>query len=175
MNTRSDRDRAEYREVGAAMRQAIERAVTETLSPGETRTLLAVLHLVTSWSRLRDRVYVGEVRALTGLGDRHQRACLSRLAHLGIITWKPRQGHGVRSVLGLPAAVETGAHGVPVSHADVTDGEANKPALPPQQTGTPRVPKTEKDRGEIKGPEVDAYASTSGAATVLNNAAWDAP
>jgi hypothetical protein len=137
--------RAPYATVGAAMRQAIARANGAELSPGLQRTLLAVLHLTASWSKLSDPVYVGEVAQLAGLGDRQTRKSLTRLSALGVIVWVPRRGHGVRSLVGLPLADETGTHGVPLSPGAVTDDKAalqearfasKKPALSYEETGT---------------------------------------
>lgn len=116
MNERRTRDG--FGEVMEAQRQAISRANALRLSAGEYRVLLAVLSLVASYSRLRDRVYVAQVVTRTeGLSERYVRDCLAKLARLGIIYWEPHRGHGAASVLGLPRAGETGRHAVPVSHS----------------------------------------------------------
>lgn len=110
--------RDSYATVGAALRQAIDRANRAGLSGGEQRVLLAVVALVSSYSRLRDRVYVFQIAAATGgLSERHTRTCLEKLARQGIIYWEPRRGHGVQSIVGLPPLGESGSHAVPVSHA----------------------------------------------------------
>lgn len=110
--------RDSYAAVGVAIRQAVARANGERLTGGEQRVLLAVLALVSSYSRLRDRVYVFQVADLAGgLTERHTRTCLEKLGRLGIIYWEPRRGHSVQSVLGLPADGESGSHAVPVTHA----------------------------------------------------------
>jgi hypothetical protein len=115
-----------YAVVGAATRQAITRAVNASLTHGELRTLLAVIDLTSSWSRLGDRVYVADVAARARMTPRHVRDCLTALATTGIITWAPRRGHSVRSYLALPAEGETGSH-VPVSPGAVTDNKEEPP------------------------------------------------
>ncbi|MHB8643891.1 MAG: hypothetical protein ACYDA3_13505 [Gaiellaceae bacterium] len=72
-----------------------------------------MIAVVSSWSRLEDRVYVADVAQVAQLSDRQSRRCLERLATLGIIVWKPRRGKigngpGHRSLLGLPPEGQTG-------------------------------------------------------------------
>jgi len=121
--------------VGPAMRQANDRSAKLKLSDGERRTLFAVVSLVSSWSWLEEWVYVGQVAAAANLSERHTRRCLDRLAGaFELIVWEPRrgkpgQGPGVRSLLGLPPAGESGHLGRPVSRqaeteSNRTDSEA---------------------------------------------------
>lgn len=103
-------ERDAYADVGQAMRLAIERF----LSGAEGRTLtrdarvfLAVLHLVASYSRLADRVYVAQISELAQIvGDvdeRHTRRSLQKLHKLGAIDWQPSRGAGRQSWVSLPS------------------------------------------------------------------------
>jgi len=136
--------RARIGDVGAATRQAIDRANAASLTDGERRVFACVLALVASWTRLHDRVYVGQVADCARLSERHTRDCLHRLAELAIVVWLPRRGKSVKSLLGLPPADE---------NRNSTPG---KPELDSAKTGTPGVPETEQTASEEKPTEEKA-------------------
>ncbi len=132
-----------YPAVGAARRQAIDRACRLPLSDGDRRTLDATISLTAGYSRLTDAVYIADLTHITGLSERQQRDCLKRLAAHGLIVWQPRRGtnrdgQGFRSHLGLPPATETGTPGLPLS-------PPTKPAVHPRPN---RQPCTAGDREE---------------------------
>jgi hypothetical protein len=95
----ADRDR--YDEVGAAMRQAIERALAKRYSVGKMRLLAAIIHDVSSWSRLTDTRTKTSLAKTAGLSAETTRELLRSMASDGVIVYQP--GHGARrSVVGLP-------------------------------------------------------------------------
>jgi hypothetical protein len=142
--------------VGKAVRQAVTRASGAKLSDGDRRTFEAVIALVSTYSRLSDRVYVADVSAISGLSERQTRDCLAKLARLDIIVWQPRRGTdangvGLRSVLGFHPHNQTGTYGLPVSSDGAREANRN---FGPAQTGSPALPETEQDRAETShGPE----------------------
>jgi hypothetical protein len=143
------------------MRQSISRAIAVPIGESEWRVLGAVLDLVTSWSRLEDRVFVGALAEKAQLSERRTRDRLVHLDELGVIVWKPKQGGsgpGARSVVGLPRAEsqpdtqERPVHedAQPDTHRrPVQEGGAKRSTgrIRGSQPDTHERPETEKDRG----------------------------
>ena len=132
MSTRRDA----YREVGAAFRVAVDRAVTAALAESrevrltgaDWRTLAVVLRLTASYSKLTDAVFVEEIAKIARLSERQTRTSLAKLARLGIIVWQPRrgtdaEGKGRPSTVGLPT--DQDGSGVPIWSAQVKTANRN--------------------------------------------------
>ena len=62
------RPRDPYAQVGAATRTAIEHAMPSLTLP-EARVLLALVHQLTSWSRLEDTIALRQLMDITGMAD----------------------------------------------------------------------------------------------------------
>lgn len=164
-------ERDAFADVGRAMRQSVGRAASADLSNGARRTHAAVFALVSSYSRLTDRVYVYEIAHAACLSERQTRTCLDQLAELGIIVWRPGRGRSVQSVLGLPPAPETGSSGLPVSHSSMNGGADEKPEGTAHENRRDcsekpealdcRDPSSPEETYREESREVDAYASTS--------------
>jgi len=96
--------RCSYVEVGAAVRQAHERAAAATgLTGRDWRVLSAIVALVASYSRLVDRLTAAQVADAAGCDPRDARKSLARLRDLGIIVREESRGRRP-AVTGLPAA-----------------------------------------------------------------------
>lgn len=89
-------ERVAYLEAGAAMRQALERAVVmaEYLKPRDWRVLLAVINLTASYSKISDETSVGQVSELSGVSESRAAESLRRLDAAGVIVWKPTRTRG---------------------------------------------------------------------------------
>jgi hypothetical protein len=104
------RPRDEYAEVGRATRAAIEQALATAEGRELTRysrTLLAVLHSTTSWSRTSDSLYLAQLAEIAGIPDvdgKHTAEQLRLLASRGVIAWQPSYRHGFPSTVGLPGS-----------------------------------------------------------------------
>jgi hypothetical protein len=108
-------DRSKYVEVGAAIRQAAARAAEKGITPRECRALLAVVALVSSYSRLTDRVPVRRcsqpsIAEMAALPDKQAGAVLKSLADKGIVVYAPSRGRGRVSLVGLPPDGEIGRY-----------------------------------------------------------------
>lgn len=91
-------ERVAYLEAGAAMRQALERAVVmaEYLKPRDWRVLLACIHLTTSYSKISDETSVGQVAGLSGVSRSRTSESLNRLAAAGVIAWEGTRTRGAQ-------------------------------------------------------------------------------
>lgn len=100
-------DRDEYAEVGRAIRQAVQRAVEHRVTACDTSTLLGVIAVVSSYSRLQTHASAREITSWTHFHYRSVLSSLGRLAALQppVIIWRPARGQRHRSVAGLPAYV----------------------------------------------------------------------
>jgi len=97
-------ERDTYADVGAAIRQAHERACEAgDLTARDWRILSAVLTLVASYSRMRDRLTSAQVAAAAGVHERTAQKCLTRLRDRGIIMREASVGRRP-SVTGFHAA-----------------------------------------------------------------------
>jgi hypothetical protein len=134
-----------YADVGAATRQAIERANAAKLSDGDRRVFNAAIGLLASYSRLTDHVYRGQVAAQAGgLSIPQTSRCLKKLAGLGIIVWQPVKGRKRKSLLGLPPAEKT-------NHEDAENESSNDGKRITQDDSLPRRHPEETSRGEGDG------------------------
>ncbi len=107
-----------YADVGAAIRQAIDRAIASNLAGRDFRVLLAIISLVSSYSRLEEEGHsVDEIAAKAALDRRHAQRCLRRLESAGAIIFRPGCGYGHRSTVGLPRDEERAAAGGALSIA----------------------------------------------------------
>ena len=146
-------DRDPYRDCGAAMRAAVERAnaIRPQLKAAQRRVLDAVLVLTASFSRLSDEVYVADVAAIAQVHERTARKALLRLAAEGVIEWTPRRGQRARSTLALPlgetgpqdARLQGGGRGEtgPQSPGETGPQDARRPRSTPEEeegTAAPR-------------------------------------
>ena len=132
-----------YADVGAATRQAIERANAAKLSDGDRRVFNAVIGLLASYSRLTDHVYRAQVAAQAGgLSIPQTSRCLKKLAGLGIIVWEPVKGRKRKSLLGLPPAKKT-------NHEDAENESSNDGKRITQDDSLPRrhPEKTSREEG----------------------------
>lgn len=142
--------RSSYAEAGAAMRSAIDKAIANSraLTRADWQAFAAVLSIVASYSRVRDRSSVGQVRAVACLSERQTRTSLRKLNDLDIIAWQPKRGQGV-SYLGLPATTETADMTYRNEAAAATYRcESAVPAEIALQNGTHDLPPSEKYREE---------------------------
>jgi hypothetical protein len=96
-------ERAEYAAVGAAMRQAWERAATHRVTACDLATLGAVCARVTSYSRLEDKLTAKEIAGCTHFHYRSVLTSLKRLASLRppVLIFEPARGQKKRSLIGL--------------------------------------------------------------------------
>lgn len=95
--------RPSYARVGAAIRLAHERAVAAgDLTGRDWKVLSAVIALVASWSRLRDRIAVCQISQAAGVDERNTKRALARLRDRGIITRGESAGRRAAET-GLPA------------------------------------------------------------------------
>lgn len=78
------RRRDSYADVGAATREAVERAMPDLTLP-EARVLLVLVSRLTTWSRLSDRIAMRQIAEATGMDDRAVRRAVSSLASRGVI------------------------------------------------------------------------------------------
>lgn len=94
-----------YADVGAAIRQAHERAAAtaQGLTGRDWRVLSAIVALVSSYSRLVDRLTAAQVAEAAGCDARDARKSLARLRDLGIIVREESRGRRPATT-GLPAA-----------------------------------------------------------------------
>ncbi len=105
-----DQPRVSYELAGRAARASTEAALAGNLSPTDLRVLVAVHALTVSWSRLADRVSLGQlVKAAgvpTGKSDRDAEKrvarSLSHLAVLGAVYYRPGGGRGRAGTVGVP-------------------------------------------------------------------------
>jgi hypothetical protein len=124
--------RDQYAEVGRALRAALHRASSRRLSGLEHRTLLAVIALTASWSRVGDETSTRQVAALLfgveraevlGWQRRDATRGLTGLRDKGVIGYEssnPKGGAGARATISL--IVETSGQVTPVGlGGDVTD------------------------------------------------------
>jgi hypothetical protein len=81
------RERATYRDAGEAGRQAIVRALAAggELNGTDLRVLLAVIQLLTTYSKIVDDISNGQLRKATGMDERRVRRSLDRLTSVGVI------------------------------------------------------------------------------------------
>jgi len=128
-----------YREVGAATRQALERAMPG-LTLREARVLLAAIWHLTTWSRLTDHVSIGQLAQLANMDVRHTTRAVQRLAARGVLHYtpggSPKGGRRVPSRISLPPA--TVAPGTPP--ATVAPGTYVPPATVNTDPRPPRTP-----------------------------------
>lgn len=101
--------------VSAAVRESIERSLQPDVRDFDRKVLLAVISIVSSYSRLEDDIYVAHVAAVTyqePTVEEWQRRKVSqslrRLSEVGIVRYepgrgRPAKGHGPRSLIGLPS------------------------------------------------------------------------
>ena len=117
MTTQAVHTRAPNRDpfpvVGMAVREALRKA--SSVAPFERAVLCAVIALVSTYSRLEDRLYVAQVARfvygterddLTRWQIQHTSQALRRLRDLGIVAYVAARGRGSRSLIGLPAPTE---------------------------------------------------------------------
>jgi hypothetical protein len=129
--------RASYAEAGAAMRQAIDRALAASLGPRQWAVVAVVLELTASYSKLSDDLYLAEIAARVFRTDepttwqvKRISADLKDLAAAGIIEREPpRIGRpaagGPRYRVVLPAAGKGAADGS-LSGAKGTKGSSER-------------------------------------------------
>src|SRR5438128_2549671 len=108
----STAERAPYAVVGAAQRAAITKATKTTpkLRMRDMWVLNAIFAMVTSYSRLSDRVTQEQLAGAAGIGGSpatqrtEVKRALARLRDAGIIEYEAARGRGRASVVGLPPA-----------------------------------------------------------------------
>jgi hypothetical protein len=106
------------------------------LTMPEARVLLAIVSLLTTYSRVEDTVSNRQLRELTGMDDSAVRKALRSLASRGVITRvpgsTPKGGRQQAALIGLPLAAE-------VSEV-VTPGHLNPGSPPPGVQYDPGTP-----------------------------------
>jgi len=95
-------ERVSYRDAGAAMRKALERARAVDLSPADRKVLDAVLAATVSYSKLWDRLPLAQIAEDAACSTRQARRSLQRLSEAGIVVYAPGRGSGNLSRVGLP-------------------------------------------------------------------------
>lgn len=112
------RERVQYREAGAAIRQMQTRMVdvSEDLQPVDWRVGMAVIALVASWSRLGDQFFRDEVAHQAGCNPQTAGKSLSRLSRLGVIDWQPNKSKRDRSWLSIEVDHETASVSSSATH-----------------------------------------------------------
>jgi hypothetical protein len=96
-----NRDRDPYPECGAAIRQAIARAIEAKCSRAQLAVLAAVIALTGSYSKLVDRVGHGQVADLAEVHPKTVAAALRTLRRCRSIVYRPGSGQGNVSLVGL--------------------------------------------------------------------------
>jgi hypothetical protein len=90
VETRPPGSRDEYRRVGEVSRVAIERAISAgRLRGSDLKVLLAILHLLTTRSRLWDFTSHGQIAGLAGVARRSVIRSVGALSTLKVIRWEP--------------------------------------------------------------------------------------
>jgi hypothetical protein len=132
-------ERVKYAVAASAWRQAVERADAVELSLGDRKVLDRIGCLTSSYSRLADRVSVAQLTP-TGMDVQTARRAVRKLAKFGIVNYKPGNGRGNLSVVGLPRA-DKGAH-VSV-HLSTAKGGQSDEHLSSEKGGHPRPGKVD--------------------------------
>lgn len=119
--------RDNYSDVGAAMREAIAIALEERAPNGVLRVLLALVHEVTSWSRLSASISRSRLADLTGLSPRQVSRSISWLRQHDALFWIPG---------GSPAGGRRQLSRVtfPKATRDTTDPRSGKSPVTPEGT-----------------------------------------
>lgn len=119
--------RDNYADVGAAMREAISIALEERAPNGVLRVLLALVHEVTSWSRLSASISRSRLADLTGLSPRQVSRSISWLRQHDALFWIPG---------GSPAGGRRQLSRVtfPKATRDTTDPRSGKSPVTPEGT-----------------------------------------
>lgn len=146
-----------YADVGVAIRQAHERARDAgDLTRRDWRVLSAIVALVASYSRLVDRLTVGQIAEAAGVDERNTKRALARLRDRGVIVRAESRGRRPAET-GLPqpgphtATVEPGPQRATVDRepgpcaAPVTTGQPGPESS--SNSGRPRPP-TREEREE---------------------------
>jgi hypothetical protein len=82
----------------------MDRACRSDLTSSELKTLMAVLNLTATYSKLDDEVYVPIIAGIANVHPTTARKALKRLTELGIARFEGRRGRGTRSKISLPPA-----------------------------------------------------------------------
>lgn len=112
MPPRKERDRF-VEVVAPRARQSYRRAIHGGATLAERAVLAAVHHFLVTWSRVDDRLSLGQVAVAAGLYEGPARDCpkrtqqhvanrLRRLQELGAISYEPSRGGRQASLIGLP-------------------------------------------------------------------------
>jgi hypothetical protein len=109
------RDR--FEDVGRAIRAAYAAARATGTTAADRDVIAAVVELVSSYSRLTDRVSVARLAESAARHPKTVRASLVRLASQGVLVYEGGNGRGRRSLVGLPAALEGERPETPLSAA----------------------------------------------------------
>jgi hypothetical protein len=141
-------DRVGFIHANAAARRSIDIATSANVGATDLRVLLAVISFTALWSRLSDHRSHSQIAEKAGLarsddpkrqhstGNRQVSRSLKRLADLGAITYRPAQGRGHLSEIGLPK----GDSGIAFSTSEkATDRELKGDKSAPQKA-TPQSP-----------------------------------
>lgn len=100
--------RDSYRDVGQAMRIAIDKALgppppnKPPLSAADLRVMLGIVREVGSYSRLTDELFRQRVANITGLSVRQVSRSLNRLATRDVLVWEPSTSIAQKSLVGFP-------------------------------------------------------------------------
>jgi hypothetical protein len=170
------RSRQPYAEVGKRSRAAIDRAQAADLSRCEHKVLLAIVSLLTTWSKTEDEIALSQLAKLAHVHPRTVRRALQHLNALGIVLYTPGgsapSGTRRRSLVGLPPGTaicpqsdgDTGdAHDCLGDSGAPRSGEAlNRGHSPVTRPETRTRPPTEKDSEETSEHEVVEVQSRTG-------------
>jgi hypothetical protein len=121
--------RDSYLDVGAAMRQALARALErhDRMNDLDWRVLAAVLSLTASHSKFEDGTHANIVATMAFASERRTRDSLDKLRdELKVISWKPKRGRFSFSTVGIPPVVKRTAKASGLPKA----GSSRKPDRP---------------------------------------------
>lgn len=102
--------RTAYKIAASAGRETLERAAQAVppLGRGEWKVLVAVIAFTALYSKVRDRVYVSQLRDFCGLtGSSYVGKILGKLADRQLIRYEPGIGTGKPSTIGLLSPTES--------------------------------------------------------------------
>lgn len=147
-----ERTRDSYIDVGAAIRQAQDRARAAGRRLGERdhRVLFAVVALVASYSRLQDRLTVSQIgEAAGGIDDRATQRCLAKLVEEGCLTREPTRGRRP-ALTGIPRSQETVVSDSQPRSQETTVAVGQPRSLETPNPGLQRPPTREDFREESR-------------------------
>jgi len=88
-------ERVNYREAGAAMREALGRAREADLSLADRKVLDAVLAATVSYSKLWDSLPLAQIAEAAACSTRQTRRSLQRLSGAGVVVYLPGRGAAI--------------------------------------------------------------------------------